>query len=538
MCRLKVSVIETVKGLDAAWRRKVLCVAAMYAVLFLLFALNRLLMTDFSFAPSVCDARLLAIVFVILIFKYCKYFTIPLDDTFDENNKREERLYLCRVFAICTITLGAYYIVYFPGGFGSDCGNQLSQAMTKAYNDWHPAIHTLLFYTVPLALFHHVEAIVPLQILWFSLAFTRLMWSMRKAGCPLYVRAIMMAAVCLSPMTGKIFCQPYKDCGLAIFATLLVASYVDIVNSNGKCLEHIKHIILFAVSMALASMMRHNAILFTLPLAGAAVVFARKRRKAAVLAAGAAFVIMAGIKWPLYRLLNVKHRKTPVVELTGMCMSIMGRAVSTESEKLDGKVTEFLYQVAPKDAWQTYYKADKGFNSIKWLKETDISVVEKAGITQVLKYTLLTIRTNKMTALKEFLWRVRFFYSVDGNVPRDISTPSVYDKTKVKISPLLTRPIKGILTLWTILCKHTALKWLFYLYIGIADALCIVFVIIRIYRDGNFWPLLHALPLLCHNAGTSLLLTGNDIRYFYFTLPVVIPMLFLILRQEMEGGKQ
>lgn len=42
----------------------------------------------------------------------------------------------------------------------------------------------------------------------------------------------------------------------------------------------------------------------------------------------------------------------------------------------------------------------------------------------------------------------------------------------------------------------------------------------------------HALPILCYNFGTALLLTGFDFRFFYYTYPVFLPFIFLILRRE------
>lgn len=533
-----MSSIETMKGLDAAWRRKIVCIAAMYAVLFLVFAMNRLLMTDFIYPASMCDGRLLAIVVTILVFRYCADFAVPMDNAADADGKREKSIYFWGVFALCIVVLGTYYAAYFPGCYIGDCKGQLKQALTGKYYDWHPAIQTLLAYTLPLKLFHCVESIVPFQILCFSLSFAYLVWSMRKVQCPQILCILTVAFVLLSPVTGDIFCRPYKDSSLAVFAALAVAFYIQIVHSSGAWLDSKAHIALFAVSMALTTMMRHNAILFTLPLAVSAVVYACKLRKAAVVSIALSVVVMAGIKVPLYRALHVAHVKTPVVELTGLCMSIMGNAIVSTPELLPKEVADFLYEVAPKGAWEKYYKLRPGYNSIKGEHITDSTVIEKAGIKKVIKYTLMTRSACKEATLQAFVWRTRFFWQIDGECTFYILGDPTPEFSKIQLNKTLTKVLRKLLYAQKSIARHTLLVYPLYFFLGWMNLLLIVFAIINVYRGKNILLLLHAIPILCHNAGTTLLLTGNEFRYFYFTFPVAIPMLFIFLRQEIEGGNQ
>lgn len=517
---------------------KILFILSIYAVLFLFFVTNALVMTSFDFAPAVCVARLAAVAATVLVVRYYGEAVIPLSSVTDSNVKKERRIYFGGVFTVGIIVLFIHYIGLFPGCYDPDTISQLSQAASGQYNDWHPAIHTLLFFTLPLKLFRRFEMIVAFQILCFSASFAYLVYSMRRARCPQTICLIMAAVVLLSPMTDTILCHPFKDCGFAIFATLVTALYINIVDSHGTWLKSKVHIVLFAVSAALCTMMRHNSILYTLPLLGAVLFFAVKRRRSAAIAVALSFVIMAGIKWPLYRGLHVQHSKTPVIEMTGMCMSIMGRAVSTEPEQMDGEVRDFLYRMADKETWKTHYKTAKGFNKMKFEGSADTSFVEIAGLKNILRYTGKTIKTNGMAAIQEFLYRVRFIYQIDGDATYDVGTGAADELTDLQINPSLRRFIRRIMRLWKMAAQHTVLKWLFYFYVGWADALMIIIAIIRVYRDKDFSPCFHALPIWCYNAGTALLLTGEDIRYFYYTLPIFIPILFVSLRQEPQGGKQ
>lgn len=127
---------------------KVLFILAIYAVLFLFFVTNALAMTGFDFVPSVCIGRLAAIAATVLVARYHGKAVIPLSSAGDSSDKRERAIYFGGTFALGIVALFPYYIAYFPGGFGADCRFQLDQVLTGKYNDWHPAIHTLLFYTV------------------------------------------------------------------------------------------------------------------------------------------------------------------------------------------------------------------------------------------------------------------------------------------------------------------------------------------------------------------------------------------------------
>lgn len=195
---------------------KVLFILAIYAVLFLFFVTNALAMTGFDFVPSVCIARLAAIAATVLVVRYHGKAVIPLSCAVGSGNKRERHIYFGGVFAAGIIVLFIHYIGLFPGCYDPDTISQLSQAASGQYNDWHPAIHTLLFFTLPLKLFRHFEAIVPFQMLCFSASFAYLVYSMRRARCPQTICLIMAAVVLLSPMTDTILCHPFKDCGFAI----------------------------------------------------------------------------------------------------------------------------------------------------------------------------------------------------------------------------------------------------------------------------------------------------------------------------------
>ncbi len=97
--------------------------------------------------------------------------------------KRECVIWFAVTALLALFAIAVYYIVFFPGTFSPDSLSQLKQARTGVYSDWHPFIHTLLFFTLPMKLLGGSGGyIVLLQIMWFSLALGYLNYSLRKTA--------------------------------------------------------------------------------------------------------------------------------------------------------------------------------------------------------------------------------------------------------------------------------------------------------------------------------------------------------------------
>lgn len=102
------------------------------------------------------------IIIYIISFYLCKNL-IKINLTCKETSKKRENfIYFFVFFIICLSILLLWYIAYYPGCFSQDSKEQYEQATnTSPYNDWHPVLHTILFFNIPLAisgrtfLFHH-----------------------------------------------------------------------------------------------------------------------------------------------------------------------------------------------------------------------------------------------------------------------------------------------------------------------------------------------------------------------------------------------
>lgn len=474
---------------------------------------------------------LLIAVFIVCVLSRAKG-TISTGVSGDNASKKECVIWFCATFVISLCVLLTYYFAFYPGAYSPDSYNQLEQARTGIYSDWHPFIHTLLFFTLPLKIFGgRMEFIVLMQVVWFSAALGYLNYSLRANGCSRLTCIAELMLVLLSPATGNIMMFPWKDCGLAIFATVAAAQYVNIVCTKGVWLEKSINLIAFVAAMVLTTLMRHNAILFVFPILAVTLLLGLKRRK---LIAGGLVVgyiaLLLFIKGPIYSLYDVEKPDKRIVETTGACMVIMGEVMSENPDALPEYIKDFLCEVAPKASWEEDYKCGS-FNSIKFHKSTDTNVIEEAGYGTILRYTFEAIKADKARALHGFLSLTDMVWRIDAT--GGVYAAACGEDTDISINTTVRNVCGDITKIWQATAYNDVARYIFYC-VGLINLLLMAFSLAGVTRWSGLLRGIHALPLLCYNFGTALLLTGEDWRFFYYSFPVFIPFAFLILRRNGE----
>ncbi len=233
---------------------------------------------DISLVVAMALMPLSGTIVFFLFYLYEQLYEKDFHDARVMSNKN----YLIRFCLLFIITF-AFYMMYFgaqyPGGMSPDTVSQYSQALSGDYSDWHPVLHTLIFFTFPLSTGHRLGLIVFLQLVYFCMAFSYLVMTLFKNGCSGKIIGLLCVYVWVNPYLATYLMYPWKDIGLTIFATLLVAYYIQIVISKGKWLDSNTNIVLFAVVSVISGYMRHNAILFVLPMILIVLFYVVKERK-------------------------------------------------------------------------------------------------------------------------------------------------------------------------------------------------------------------------------------------------------------------
>ena len=182
-------------------------------------------------------------------------------------------------FIISFGVLLLWYIGYCPGFFSVDSQIQMEQAVSGIYRDKHPVLHTFTAFTIPLKMTNGcIESIIFFQILFFSLV-TAYMGMVMLSYAGRKVALLCVLFLVLNPVTGKICLYPWKDVAFAIWSLLLMTFAAEIYFSDGQWLNQAAHTLVVGTGMALEMIIRHNGILFVLPLLTGVLLYADRKRK-------------------------------------------------------------------------------------------------------------------------------------------------------------------------------------------------------------------------------------------------------------------
>ena len=425
------------------------------------------------------------------------------------------------------ITFGTFlimYIIYYPGAFSPDSMSQYGQAAGfKDYNDWHPVLHTLFAFTLPLKVTGGwIGSIVLFQIIIFSLALAYMAYTLAEFGNIKYARLFLLY-ILINPATLGISMYPWKDVSFSVFAMLAMTFAVRVYFSGGEWLKSPSHVIIFVLIMGAATIFRHNAVLFTLPLLIAVMLYVSSWKKKFLLAAGFALIIFL-VRVPLYSHLKVQSPGYRVLETTQLPMTVIGDAITKTPEKIDKDILDFAYKAVPEETWRKYYITGT-FLSVKY-KNMNFDVIESAGYMKILNMMMRCFRDSFMASLKGMLALTDMVFGVTGSA-NWIIIPSVY----VNSYGIEQHGIRFMHKLFVIYSQITRLffKHIFW-HIGVLLLISIIFTLAKVkFRTKSGWEKLFlVIPLFIHDYGTMLFIGGNDFRYFYCSY-LVLPLVLLVL---------
>ena len=163
------------------------------------------------------------------------------------------------------------------------------------YNDWHPFLHTL-FLAGCLKIYDSISCIVLIQLIFFCCAFGCLAGILFQSGLPKYLLMPILLYSLVSPQVHTLMMSVMKDSTLAAVMVPVCCCMIKIYLSGGEWLKRRSRLIFFAVTLALATLLRHNAFFFTLP----CLVFlpAAAGMKRSLQCAGICLLLIAAVKGP------------------------------------------------------------------------------------------------------------------------------------------------------------------------------------------------------------------------------------------------
>lgn len=441
-----------------------------------------------------------------------------------KDDRRHSRLLGVVVALITFLVFELYLAGQYPGGMSTDSIIQFEQSLNGRYNDWHPALHTLLFFTLPIKAGGSLGLIVFMQMLYFSLAFGYLIYVLNKFSCPKVALTLLCGFVWLNPYLATYMVYPWKDIALTVFAMLLMGYYIQIVCTGGAWLKNKLHIVLFSAVTVVCSIMRHNAILFTLPLSLIALLYAVKNAKTRI-AVAAGIVLCFSLVKISYTQLGVTKPGQRTAETVGLPLTVWCNVMQKDPQALPEATRDLMYEFASPEAYAYEYEPGS-FNSIKWSGKFDAARVNQLSYQDVLKYTAQCFIHAPGTSIEALAKLTDVVWAIDG---KDEPLYPVILENTWGISPRpflraekLTDHVRSFFS--------SGLGRVFFGSIGF-ELLMMLLAAAVLYAKKRC-SFIHILPLFCYDFGTMLLLSGRDYRFFLLNLPLWIPVLFLMVRDE------
>lgn len=502
------------------------------------FSSGLILYKQISFAVFVIGVLLITALSILLCPKLLHFLSgmcITVRDQHPINKVHIIKRILIGVlfFSIPFVVFLIYYLAYYPGGYDTDCINQYYQMYYNDYNDWHPVIQTLLTYKLPFVISRGwVGSIVLFQILFFSSVLGYSFNILRKYTNTVFSLVSMML-VLLNPQIGNMVMFPFKDIFFSGCCLLLLTFSFEVCFSKGLWMKKTRNIFIYVLAASLATLSRHNALLFTIPLILATFLYISKKRVIAI--ALCVVLLCLFIKYPFYSTIGIKNPDNRLVEVTGVPMTIIGAAITYTPDAVDDETKEFAYAFSPKEVWdEKYYYG--GYNAVKWDDRTNVKVVEEYGIINVISMMLRCINVSPKETLISFLKLTDSSYTLTDKY-YSLVEPYVYPNV-YNIQQQGNESIRTVLKCY----GSFAAKFFphLFMFLGSMHYLLIASVLSKFKLNclKNWRIILFVIPVFLYNYITTLLLSTyyDAMRFFLYTF-ILMPILLAFLFGKTEYSK-
>lgn len=511
--------------MDMAKPRKVLVTLLCICLSFYISAVTFLAYSDIHIASIPLFFSYSFVFFNLLVFFCIKFKDIHIRINREKAKINKKTFFFCSL--LCFVLLFITYLAYFPGGISPDNISQWKQVQSFKFDNWHPVFHTFLIYLTT-RIVNSYAFFIFVQILFFSLAMGYMISNLESWGFPRKVLIVTELYIVFNPLVRNLLMYGWKDAAMTIFLMFAFSHVVNVFLSDGLWLHKLSNVVALSVLIAFATLVRHNAFFFTLPLVFLIIIFYFGKTKMVLLVPGIVIAIYFLVIGPFYNLLNVTKPDNVFSESTGIPMTIMGDVMKKNREVLSEKTRNFLLEIAPEEKWDDVYECGD-YNSIKF-DSNHQGVLNNVPVREFLQMTLDTIKRdpkNSFIAVREltsFVWKINGDGARISVITHGDEIGYTYKNTQLnKIAMFFVRMADTAINI-------PIMDTIFAL-LGVQMLLLMMTGLLAVYRNGGK-ALMLVLPSVAYNLGTMLLLCGKDYRFFHFNFVLTITACLVMLARQ------
>ena len=432
------------------------------------------------------------------------------------------------VFAVGTLVplcvLGAFLLAADPGGVTVDSAVQWTQALTGRYTNWHPVFHTLLLRLCALIKPDYTFA-VAVQCAAFSVALGYLMATLHAWGAAALPLVLAEGLAVASPIVGNTLMYLWKDNAMTIGALVLTAQAVNVYRSRGAWLLKFGNAVTFGLALAFTTLVRHNGLLFTLPMLLTVLLTCRAGRKGAMIATAAMVTALSLTLGPLYAALPIAYPSNGLEESIGVPMTVVSNIRKVNPDALDAETRAFTDAMADDAGWSAY-RPDT-YNTIKF--GATRGLIAHTTLPKILRMAASAAKADPRNAflavngVTDLVWGLADEGAANVRVRNSASLPSVpagsgrANAAGTAVKAFLTAPLGLLPFAW------------YFDNLGV-PLMAMLIAALRALRRNGVRVLLLCLPTLLYSLGTMCVLCGPDARFFSFSPLVCLFSLWALAR--------
>lgn len=417
-----------------------------------------------------------------------------------------------------------YYIALYPGGSSADAMDQYGQAISNSYKDWHPVIHTFLFYRLPTFFWDSYDSVIIWQLLIITGILTVLCYLIRKLGFNKKIVYLFLLLILLNPLNARMFTMPWKDIAYSLMLLLSTVLLIFIVKTNGKWLSKKKNILFLGVLMFLILGFRHNGLISFIFIIFALILLFQKYWKSISIMAILVFVSFCVITGPIFKLCNVEPHDS-FAEVLGVPLNQISYIYNNYGEFTE-EDKETFSKFANLPLWENLYN-ERDFNPIKWTEGAmDIDYINSHKL-KFMKLYISLVKNNFSLALSSYYHLTSSIWSIETNTQ---GTYYSYDRheTENKNIYKISDDFNYLLTKYENWTDNIGIGKLF----GYGGSLFLIMLSIAIIGVKSKFYLkkyLPFIPTLSNTLGIMLLITGGELRFVYSNILCAVPLLIYAL---------
>lgn len=200
----------------------------------------------------------------------------------------------------------SYLLAFWPGSMSPDSFDQWRQVLNGHLRDWHPAFHTMSIWLVTRIELSPATVAVA-QIIALGSTAGWALSVLQRYGIPKIVLWFTSVLFALWPVNGFMVITLWKDVAYSIVLLILAVYVLQIVMQKGLWLASPKNWLCLAGILALVCLYRHNGIIPVCMTSFLLLCCYLRYWKEIVIATVLALLINAGVRGPLYDVLEVRR---------------------------------------------------------------------------------------------------------------------------------------------------------------------------------------------------------------------------------------